>query len=157
MKHIRYWLNGIYYFLIRLFTGGIFAYAGFSKLMEPAANFRAVLAQYGVIPEAAVDMIALILPWAEWILGVFILTGYAPRMSSAAIGILSAGFAAVLLMSGKLWGTALPDCGCFGEGGLQLSVRQIFLIDLTNILFAAFLFFRHNHPLSLDAFLRRPS
>jgi len=149
-------LDRVLYLVMRVLLGGVFAYAGFAKLMEPAANFRGALAHYEIFPTAWLDPIAHGLPWAEWILGAFILVGYAPRLTALVLGILSFGFIGGLLASHQFWGTGSEYCGCFGQAGLKLTVRQMALLDFSNALIAMRFVFLKNHPLSLDSWLRSP-
>ena len=142
-------------FIARLFLGGVFAYAGYAKLMEPAENFQFFLRGYGVLPEAVIAPISYGLPWLEWIFGMFLIAGYAPRLSAVSLGIFSVCFAAVILMSGKLAGGEAESCGCFGEGGLKLDVRHIFVVDLINIFLGFRLFLLQEFPWSLDSVLKK--
>lgn len=142
-----------FWFGARIFLGLVFAYAGFSKLMEPVANFRGILAQYEVIPYSLVPMIALILPWFEFILGVFLILGYVPRLSAFLLTLFSFIFLMVLGSSKLLLGAIPISCGCFGEGGIHLSVRQVFLLDLADLVLGFQLFLRKNHPWSLEGLI----
>ncbi len=112
--------------MVRFFLGALFAYAGFMKLMEPAANFQAALGQYPLLPAWAVPFLARAVPWAEWIFGMFLVIGYARRLSALALGALSLGFIAAL--SHPAAGARIAEsCGCFGEAGLHLT--QAYLLD----------------------------
>jgi len=140
---------------MRFFLGGIYAYAGFLKLMEPHENFRGVLSHYEIIPPFLLDPLSRGLPWVEWIVGVFVILGYAPRLSSLVLGILSASLVAVLVSSPSFWGTAGGSCGCFGQYGPQLTTRQMAIVDLTNALIGFKFFFTSGHPFSLHNWLVR--
>ena len=125
----------------RLFLGGVFAYSGFMKLMEPAANFQAVLEHYPLLPAWALPFLAQTVPWAEWIFGMFLVVGYARRVSALSLGILSLGFIAAL--TGPVMGAGgdMPEaCGCFGESGLRLSLGQAYLLDWICLALAGALF-----------------
>src|SRR3990167_2317244 len=100
----------------RMMVGGLFAYAGFMKLVYPVENFHAVLAEYPLVPHAAIPLIALTLPWAELVLGVFLVTGYLTRLSAAALLGLCAAFVLLLVTRYMIEGTLPADCGCFGTG-----------------------------------------
>src|SRR4051812_17610169 len=89
-------------FLARLFMGVIFTYAGFTKLLEPMGNFRGAIADYEVFPYAIVPLIAYVLPWIEFVFGIFMLIGYAPRISALVLALLSFGFMIVLGSSNAL-------------------------------------------------------
>ena len=132
----------------------IFTYAGFSKLTEPVENFRGIIAQYEVIPYALVPFLAAVLPWMEFIFGVFLILGYAARVSALVLGLLSFGFLMVLGSSHVLLGSVPVSCGCFGEGGLHLTVRQIFILDIANTAIGFKLYSLKVHPFSLDSKLK---
>lgn len=117
--------------LFRLFIGGIFAYAGFSKLMSHPENFQAAMAEYGMIPSFLLPVLARTIPWVEWLAGMFVLAGYQFRPSVLLLAAMSVSFCVLILVSGKLWGAGGGDCGCFG-GGIHLSSRQMFFVDLFN-------------------------
>ncbi|MBI3317513.1 MAG: DoxX family membrane protein [Candidatus Omnitrophica bacterium] len=138
-------------FILRLWIGLVFVYAGFSKLMEPVENFRGIIAQYEVIPYALVPFLSVVLPWIEFIFGTFMILGYATRLSALVLTALSFGFLMVLGSSQVLLGSVPVSCGCFGEGGIHLSVRQIFVLDILNTAIGIKLFSIKNHPFSLDS------
>ena len=143
--------------LLRIFVGVFFAYAGWSKLMEPAANFEAALLKYGVFSPLWIPWLARILPWMEWLLGVFLIVGYAPRLAAWGICLLSLGFLVTLTSSRLFLESGGTDCGCFGHSWLHLSVRQIFFVDLVNFALMLRLGLMENHPWSLHSFLLKRS
>ncbi len=135
--------------------GCVFAYAGYAKLIEPIENFRGNLTHYGVIPYALVPAIALILPWLELIFGSFLILGYAPKLSASVLGVFSLIFIGVIISSWVVAGSDMATCGCFGQGGLQLTPQQIFVLDLIDLALAVGLIRQKQFPWSLDALLRR--
>lgn len=143
-----FWLAG------RIFLGGVFAYSGFSKLMEPAENFRGIIAQYEVIPYVFLPVIAAVFPWLEFLLGSFLILGYAPRWSALALSFFSLIFLIVLGSSKLLLGAMPVSCGCFGEGGIHLTVRQVFLLDLFDLVLGFGLFRAKDHVFSFDYLLK---
>jgi len=149
-------LSSRLWFLARLFMGVIFVYAGFSKLMEPVENFRGVITQYEVIPYQWTGLIALVIPWIEFLAGAFLILGYAVHWSALALACLSLGFVIVLTSSQVLMSSTPIACGCFGEGGIHLTVRQVFLMDIANFAFGIRLFLMKKHILSLDGWLSKP-
>ena len=142
----------MFWFFARIFTGFVFAYAGFSKLMEPVENFRGILAQYEVIPYILTPFIAVTLPWIEFIFGALFILGYATRLSALMLAGLSFCFLIVLGSSQILLGSTPISCGCFGEG-VHLTVRQVFVLDIADFVIALKLLSLPTHPFSLDHFL----
>ena len=144
----------LFWILARLFLGTVFAYSGFSKLMEPVENFRGIIAQYEVIPYVFVPAIAHVFPWLELIFGIFLISGYAPRASALVLAFFSLSFLILLGSSKLLLGSFPVSCGCFGEHGIHLTVRQVFLLDLVDFFLGLKLSRLKTHPLSLDQWLR---
>lgn len=139
--------------LARFLAGLIFAYAGLSKLLEPAANFEATLLRYGVYPPDWIPWMAQVIPWMEWLLGSSLVVGYAPRLSAVASAVLSLAFIVTLTSSHLFLEAGGTECGCFGRSGLHLSLRQIFLVDLCIFLVSLRLSFLKEFPFTLDAIL----
>jgi uncharacterized membrane protein YphA (DoxX/SURF4 family) len=146
--------NNVWFFA-RLFVGVIFIYTGFEKLIEPVENFRGVIAEYRMVPHFLVAPAAYAVPWFEFLTGVFLVLGYAARWTAAALGFLSAGF--VFLLGGEflLTGQFPADCGCFGSGTVRLSVPQVFVLDILNVLLCLKLFLIKDHPFSIDRWLQK--
>ena len=58
-------------FLGRVCLGLVFAYSGFTKLMEPVENFQGGMAAYEIIPYVVIPFLARVIPWIEFVFGVF--------------------------------------------------------------------------------------
>ena len=143
------------WFAARLFIGLVFAYAGFSKLTEPIENFRGAIAEYQVLPYSWLPFIAAVVPWMEFFSGIFMMLGYAPKITSLVLAFLCFSFLMILGAS-DAWLEGSKDCGCFGQGGLiHLSVRQVIALDFFNFLVSLKLFSLKNYPLSLEKWLVR--
>jgi len=140
--------------ILRIAIGFIFAYAGFMKLIEPVENFEAAITDFNLFSPTLVHWIARIVPWIELMGGTFLLLGYLPRISSAAVGALAFGFVVLLGMS-VLTGKGSESCGCFGESGIKLSRNQMFILDLGAFFIAFKLFRKNKFPCSLHNALTR--
>ncbi len=144
MKQYWPWLTG------RIFMGTVFAYAGYTKLMEPYENFRGAIAHYEVIPYALTGPIARALPWFELFFGVFLILGYLPRISALTLAFFSLVFLVIMGASNVLFDSGGKDCGCFGEGGLiHLTVHQVFFLDILNFFLGLKLYSLKDHAFSL--------
>jgi uncharacterized membrane protein YphA (DoxX/SURF4 family) len=141
---------------LRLWLGLVFAYAGFSKLTEPIENFRAILAQYEIIPYSLVPYLAPVLPWIELTFGIFLMLGYLPRVSALVLSLLSFGLLLILAGNWIFFKTFPASCGCFGQGGIQLTPLQVFFLDLANGMIGLGLFFVKKHIWSLEEKLKTP-
>ena len=58
----------------RLILGGVFIFASADKIIHPAAFAEAVY-NYQILPDTLINLTAMILPWLELILGIFLILG----------------------------------------------------------------------------------
>jgi len=101
--------------LCRLILGGVFAYAGVSKVVDPG-GLAASIRSYGLgLPEWFVSVSAHGLPHLEVLLGLYLMAGLFTRTSAWATNLLMVVFI-VALLQGALRGLEI-DCGCFGPAG----------------------------------------
>jgi len=113
----------------RLVLGGIFVYAGFSKLLMPnthlwpmfilkfsismnISSFAEQVASYKLISPEASQVVAHTLPFVEIALGALLLIGWRLRIWATAITTIMAGFLAVVTRAYLLHMDI--NCGCFG-------------------------------------------
>jgi putative oxidoreductase len=120
----------------RLFIGGLFIYASYHKILDPA-DFAQSIRNYVIIPPAWSHVVALTLPWVELGAGLFLVLGIQTKPSA----LLTTGMLAVFLAAiirAYVIGLDI-DCGCFGSAttsggriGLYHMARDsgIFLISL---------------------------
>lgn len=138
--------------IARIGLAAVWLTSGVLKAIDPDQTYIAVRA-YDVLPAAAVEVVAAILPWVEIALGLLVLAG---------IGLRSvAGMSIVLLLVfiagvSQAWARGLLiDCGCFGGGGAvaagQTAYLQELLRDAGFIVLAAWLVVRPRTLLSLDS------
>jgi uncharacterized membrane protein YphA (DoxX/SURF4 family) len=100
--------------VLRLLLAGVFLFAAYTKLRQPWLLFAMSIDSYAILPEWAVLATARILPWAELLLGVVLLTGLWLRYAAIAATVILSIFLAAVLRS-YIKGMAI-DCGCFGVG-----------------------------------------
>lgn len=148
--------SDLFWVAARILAGLVLAYAGWTKLTEPAANFEAVLLKYGIFNPGWIPWIVRILPWMEWLFGSFLIVGYAPRFAAGGASLLFLGFLATLTSSRLFLESGGSDCGCFGQSGIHLSLHQVFLIDLAGFAVSLRLAFYDRFPLTLHSFLVKP-
>jgi uncharacterized membrane protein YphA (DoxX/SURF4 family) len=111
ITRIQPWLTLIF----RWIVGGVFIFASYRKLGNPSENVNAVNV-YKVLPHIAGKYLGYSLPWLELGIGLLLITGLFPKISSK----LSAGFFIVFIVAiSQAWIRHLPiNCGCFGNGGV---------------------------------------
>lgn len=144
-------------FLGRIFVGLVFAYSGFTKLMEPVENFQGGMAAYEVIPYVLIPFLARVVPWLELIFGFFLIVGYLPRASALILAAMSWSFILLILTTRVVTGALPADCGCFGEGSLiHLTPLQVLALDTFNAIVGLRLALCKEHPFSLARWLTPP-
>lgn len=101
------------HWICRIFLAVIFAYAGYTKAVNPI-QFAAAIEKYQILPPAAVLWVVWTLPWVEIILGAILLIGIKIRyFAGLAFGIL---LLFVVVMAVTYARGIEADCGCFGIG-----------------------------------------
>lgn len=98
--------------VLRLILAGVFLYAGVLKIIKPQ-EFADNIAQYQLLPEALINIIALSLPFFECAVGLLLLSGKCDRLASGGIILMCLVFG-VALISAIARGLVI-DCGCFGS------------------------------------------
>ena len=77
--------------ICRLILGGVFIYASLDKIANPA-EFAKAVGNYHVLPFGMENLVALILPWVELIVGICIIAGILVDGSSILIIIMNVIF-----------------------------------------------------------------
>jgi uncharacterized membrane protein YphA (DoxX/SURF4 family) len=105
---------------VRLVLAGIFIYSGAIKLLDPA-TFAEIIAGFGLLPDALVAPVAILLPFAELVAGVGLV--FAIPGSLSAITAMLVLFIAVLGYGIHL-GLDI-DCGCFGPEDPEQAYKSL--------------------------------
>lgn len=94
----------------RLFLGGLWIYASHDKIADPDA-FAQVVYNYQVLPDTAVNLTAVLLPWLELLLGICLVAGVWISGASVLSTALLTAFAGTLVFN--LYRGIDIQCGCF--------------------------------------------
>lgn len=128
--------------LARWALGLIFLAAAVPKILDPS-GFALDISHYAILPDALVNLVAIILPWVEAVGALALLSGFAAEGGLLLVNGLMAVFLAALASA---WIRGLDiDCGCFGHSAARGHVGLAFLRDLGFLvlgLLAAWLRFR---------------
>ena len=105
-------LTGIVYCAARWVVGVVFIYASIHKILDPAAFAQAVY-NYQILPDGLVNLAALVLPWVELCLGIFLIGGLWMPGAAAISTLLFMTF--MIALSYNLVRGLDISCGCFSS------------------------------------------
>lgn len=120
--------------LARILMGAVFLYASYDKILHPQAFAEAVY-NYQILPDAAINAVALVLPWVELVAGLCLVTGMWLPGAAMLAALLMAAFTAALVFN-EIRGLDVY-CGCFstqathGPANLWTVIRDICFLALT--------------------------
>ena len=96
--------------IFRIILGIIFIYASYHKILDPLA-FSKNIHNYHVTPNAIENLAALIIPWLELIVGIFLIIGvFLEGATSITIGLL---IFFIIILSQAVFRGIDVHCGCF--------------------------------------------
>lgn len=122
--------------LVRLLVGGQFVFAAVTKL-PLLSQFVGIVQSYGLLSEPLATAYGLTLPWAELLVGCYLIAGILIR-PSAAVSILIGTSFMVANVSALVRGEQY--CGsCFGEA-IPLPVALALALDVLIVIAASLLF-----------------
>jgi uncharacterized membrane protein YphA (DoxX/SURF4 family) len=130
--------------ILRVGLGAVFIMASVPKILDPAGFSRNVF-HYQILPGNVVNAVAILLPWIELFVGLFLIFGIWLR-GAAFIAMVS------LVVFLAAMGSALArglniDCGCFKTSGSPLGPDR--LIGDALLLIMAILVYRWASPRAL--------
>jgi len=133
------------FIVLRLFLGAVFIYASYDKILHPQAFAQAVY-NYRILPDALVNLTALILPWLELLLGLCLAAGFwLPGATMISTGLLMIFIGS--LAFNRMRGLDI-SCGCFatqnieGPADLWTMVRDLIFLAVSIYLTLVVFFFR---------------
>jgi uncharacterized membrane protein YphA (DoxX/SURF4 family) len=129
--------------IVRLVLGGVFLYAGFTKIGDPTA-FAGIIAAYRILPYFGNYLVAAVLPWIEVLCGLLLVTDYRTRAAASCIALLNLVFMAALI-STIVRGLDI-DCGCFSTGGEKTSAWTALGRDVVLFAMALYAAREKKHP-----------
>lgn len=115
--------------ICRLILGIIFLYAGVEKIIAPR-EFAVAIYNYRLLPDQAINLLALILPWLEVFLAAGLIAGIYVRGASLISALLFMIFALALTVN-LVRGLDI-SCGCFGA--TSGNINWLYLVRDTSLL-----------------------
>jgi len=114
---------------LRFALGLFYLFSGTQKLIEPFPNFLHVVQSYELLHPVGEKITALVVPWVEFFLGLFLVLGLWLKFALRTGLTLSLVF---MFVVGQAIKRKLPitECGCFGEF-LTLPLEAVFWLDFS--------------------------
>ena len=132
----------------RLFIGGIFIYAAYSKIIDPA-GFAKSIWFYHLVPGKMINLMAIILPWLEMLCGIGLILGFFYKGSVFWVNLMLLIFMAALTTA-MVRGISI-DCGCFkASAATSNSARDALLRDVGFLVLSLQLFFSRSKKWMID-------
>ena len=121
------------YKIARLILGIMFFYASYDKILHPTA-FAKIVYNYQILPDYLISITAIVLPWLEFIIGVFLIAGF--YIQGTAI---ITNFLLIIFMGAIIFNLSRGfniNCGCFSTSlkspiSFLTILRDMFFIFLS--------------------------
>ncbi len=117
---------------LRILIGLVLLASGIEKTLGPYQNFLYVIQAYQMLPGSLENMVAIVLPWVELIVGLFMVLGlWVPLALNATLIV----FTMFIVVVGQalLRGLPIDQCGCFGQD-IHIAPRVIIVFDSVTLL-----------------------
>jgi putative oxidoreductase len=117
---------GVLLVSIRLTIGALLVYSAVHALGNPVI-FAEAVNNYRLLPLQIVNLVAIVLPWLELLVGASLLSGFALDAGSLLAGTMFAAFAFSML-SARLRGLDI-SCGCFLPLGKESAITAVQILE----------------------------
>lgn len=117
--------EGIIEWALRLFLGVTFIFASWHKIVSPD-QFATILYGYAVFPHQIINVLAIVMPFAELVCGITLIIGIFKRSGLLLINVMLVSF--IFLIGFNLIRGHEFDCGCFSLGETKGTWSSIWLL-----------------------------
>ena len=124
-KHAQSYLIDIFYHSMRLILACVFIFASIDKILHPQA-FAQVVFDYQVMPDSLINLVALILPWLELLVGGSLLMNRWMSGATSIVAILMSIFLCIIFFN--LARGLDISCGCFSTDSNENPMTQLTLL-----------------------------
>ena len=128
----RLFSHKIFAFLVRIILGGLFMYASMDKLAN-MSDFAKIIQNYKLLPIELVNLLAIFLPWLEFIVGLCLVIGKFEKASLLLYSSMLVVFIIALTLA-LIRGLDI-SCGCFSVEPSSTSAVWLRIIEDIIMLF----------------------
>ncbi len=142
------------YFLLasRFVLGFIFVFAGIEKISDPS-GFANSIYNYKILPLFAINTLAILIPWIEFVSGLLIIFGIALKENALIINLFLISF--IVLITVSLFRGLNIDCGCFSTtGGETIGIQKI-VEDMLLLILGILIFLFPSDELTLQSLAKK--
>ncbi len=105
--------------VLRIGLGLLFIYASLDKIWHPGL-FAQAISNYRILPLSLLHLVAIILPWLEFVSGMALFSNHYVRAANIIIGTLTLVFT-IAILSAMYRGLDF-NCGCFNLASEELNL-----------------------------------
>ncbi len=131
-------LHRVLFVIFRLILGAVFLLAGVPKILHPAA-FAEALYNYQILPDIFVNIVAVVMPWVEVIVGGLLVVGVWMEGAVLIYNFLVISFTCALAFN--LARGLNINCGCFSPTGGEAINMGTILRDVLILCLSLYLFY----------------
>jgi uncharacterized membrane protein YphA (DoxX/SURF4 family) len=141
--------NKYIYLILRIILGVTFIWASVDKILNPA-EFAKLVYNYRILPDYTINIFGIVLPWIEFLCGIFLVVGFNTKSSSLILSALLLIF--IIAISAAIFRDLDINCGCFSTDPTESSKVDYFLLlrDIIMLFMGAYLIICSNDFLSLQ-------
>jgi putative oxidoreductase len=144
-------LTGEYLSLaLRIYMGWVFLQAALSKIPDPAL-FAENVANYRIIPELAINLVAIVLPWMELICAFFLIFGLRIKATTTILSGLLVLFTLLVIIT--IFRGVSMNCGCFDAVGEPTGWTKVIQNTIWLLMTLQIFFFDKIHFFRMSGYL----
>ena len=128
----------------RLILGAVFIYASYSKIIDPS-KFSSTIDLYRATPISINNLVALIVPWLELLIGLGLILNR--NIKGSIVMSISLFILFIALLSQAYYRGFTLDCGCFGgvdrlsDTELRFKMLRQIILDIIFLCMSQYLYF----------------
>lgn len=120
---IKIFQNKYFLFTLRILLGALFIFSAATKMAD-LNYFVKSLENYKLLPAESLNLFALIIPWIELLIGIFLIIGFFVKESALIGSIMMIVF--IIAIGISLARGLNIDCGCFGTvDGSKVGISKL--------------------------------